>query len=173
MGWTVRGSNPGVQTGLGDHSASCTKGNSSFLGLKSCQGVTLTPHPLLVLWSRKGRDTPLLPLWAVRLVQSFGACTRVDFTFFILSSNLGDRWVGWSTLRPGCFISGKDPRYPLYRRLGGPRGRPGWAGIRSSDRLARSQSLFQPSPQVILKLNTFELLWIYCLRKANHYRICT
>jgi hypothetical protein len=33
-------------------------------GVKSCQGMTLSPHPLLVPWSRKGRAIPLLPLWA-------------------------------------------------------------------------------------------------------------
>ena len=33
-----------------------------FPGVKSGQGVTLTPHPLLVPWSRKGRAIPLLPL---------------------------------------------------------------------------------------------------------------
>jgi len=43
-----------------------------FPGLKSGRGVTLTPHPLLVPWSRKGRAIPLLPLWAVRPVQSYG-----------------------------------------------------------------------------------------------------
>jgi hypothetical protein len=44
-------------------------------------GVMLIPHPLLVPWSRKGRAVPLLPLWAVRPVQSLSACTRVHFTF--------------------------------------------------------------------------------------------
>jgi len=44
--------------------------------------VMLTPHPLLVPWSRKGRAMPLLPLWAVRPVQSLSACTRVHFTCF-------------------------------------------------------------------------------------------
>jgi hypothetical protein len=29
------------------------------------------------------RTIPLLPLWAVRPVQSLSACTRVHFTFFI------------------------------------------------------------------------------------------
>jgi len=53
----------------------------SFPGVKSGRGVTLTPHPLLVPWSRKSRATPLLPLWAVRPVQSLSACTRVHFTF--------------------------------------------------------------------------------------------
>jgi hypothetical protein len=40
-----------VQTGPGAHPASCTMGTGSFPGVKSGQGVTLTPHPLLVLWS--------------------------------------------------------------------------------------------------------------------------
>ena len=33
---------------------------------------------------------------------------------------------GWSTPRPGRFTPGKETRYPLYRRLGGPQGRSGW-----------------------------------------------
>jgi len=53
----------------------------SFLEVKSGRGVTLTPHPLLVPWSRKGIAIRLLPLWAVRPVQSLSACTRVHFTF--------------------------------------------------------------------------------------------
>jgi hypothetical protein len=56
-------------------------GTGSFPGLKSGRGVTLTPHPLLVPWSRKGRAIPLLPLLTVRPVQSLSACTRVTFTF--------------------------------------------------------------------------------------------
>ena len=73
-----------VQTGPGAHSASCTMGTGSFPGVNSGQGVTLTPHPLLVPWSRKGKAIPLLPLWAVRPVQSLSACTRVHFTFLLL-----------------------------------------------------------------------------------------
>ena len=60
--------------------ASCTMGTGSFPGVKSGRGVTLTPHPYLVPWSRKSRAIPLLPLWAVRPVQSLSACTRVNFT---------------------------------------------------------------------------------------------
>jgi len=77
---TARFSAP-VQTGPGAHPDSCTMGIGSFPGVKSGRGVMLTPHPLLVPWSRKGRAIPLLPLWAVRPVQSFSACTRVHFTF--------------------------------------------------------------------------------------------
>jgi len=45
--WGVRFSAP-VQTGPGDHPASCTMGTGSFPGVKSIRGMTLTPHPLLV-----------------------------------------------------------------------------------------------------------------------------
>jgi len=55
--------------GTGAHPASCTMNTASFQGLKSGWGMTLTPHPLLVPWSRKGRAIPLLPLWTVRLIQ--------------------------------------------------------------------------------------------------------
>jgi len=72
-----------VQTGSGTQTASCTMGTGSFPGVKSGRGVTLTRHPLLVLWSRNSRATPLLPVWAVRPVHSLIACTRVHFTHFI------------------------------------------------------------------------------------------
>jgi len=45
-----------------------------FSEVKDGRGVTLTPHPLLVS-SRKSRAIPLLPLWAVRPVQSLSACS--------------------------------------------------------------------------------------------------
>jgi hypothetical protein len=66
-----------VQTGPGAQPASCTMGTGSFPGVNSGRGVTLTPHPLLVLWSWKGRAIPLLPLWVVRPVQE---CT-FTYTF--------------------------------------------------------------------------------------------
>jgi hypothetical protein len=77
--WGSRFAAP-VQTCPGAHPASCTVDTGSFPGVKSGRGVILTPHPLLVPWSRKGRAVPLLPLWAVRPVQSLSACTRVHFT---------------------------------------------------------------------------------------------
>ena len=70
----ARFSAPGV------YPASCTMGTGSFPGVKSGRDVTLTPHPLLVLWSRKSRAIPLLPLRTVRPVQSLSVCTRVNFT---------------------------------------------------------------------------------------------
>jgi len=73
-----------VQTGPGAHPASCTMGTGSFPGVKSGRGVTLTPHPLLVPWSRKSRSIPLLPLWAVGPVQRLSACSTVHFTLPLL-----------------------------------------------------------------------------------------
>jgi len=66
-----------VQTGPGVHPASCKMSTGFFPGVKSGRGVTLTPQPLLVPWSRKSRAIPLLPLWAARAVQSLSACTRL------------------------------------------------------------------------------------------------
>jgi len=76
--------------------ASCTMGTGCFPGVKSGRGVTLTPHPLLVPWSSKGRAIPLLPLWTVRPVQSLSACIRVHFTFY-LTYNKAHRSVVFST----------------------------------------------------------------------------
>jgi len=35
------------------HPAFCTMGTGSFLWVKSGRGMSLSPHPLLVTWSRK------------------------------------------------------------------------------------------------------------------------
>ena len=74
--WGARFSAP-VQAGPAAHPAFCTMCTASFPGVKSGRGVTLTPHPLLVPWSWKSRTIPLLPLRAVRPVQSLSACTRM------------------------------------------------------------------------------------------------
>ena len=78
-----------VQTGPGAHPASCTKGYRLFPGGKERPGRDADPSPpLQVPWSWKSRAIPLLPLWAVRPVQSLSACTRVTFTlpFTLLSA---------------------------------------------------------------------------------------
>jgi hypothetical protein len=90
---------PGIESRWGEIFRTCpdrpwgphsllTMGTESFPGLKSGRGVTLTPHTHLVPWSWKGRPIPLLPLWAVRPVQSFSACTKVHFTFTLPSVTL-------------------------------------------------------------------------------------
>jgi len=76
-----------VQTGPGAQPTSCTMGTASFPRVKSGRGVTLTPHPLLVPWSRKSRAKPLNPLWALRPVQSLSACTRLHFTLPFFTYN--------------------------------------------------------------------------------------
>jgi hypothetical protein len=72
--WGVRFSAP-VQTGSVAHPVPCTMCTVFFPGVKSGRGVTLTPHTLLVLWSRKIRAIPLLDVCAVRTVQSLSSCT--------------------------------------------------------------------------------------------------
>ena len=83
---------PGIESRWGEIFRTCSdkpwgppsllyNGYRVFPGAKYGRGVRLTPYPLLVPWSRKGRVIPLLPLWAVRTVQSLSACTRVTFTF--------------------------------------------------------------------------------------------
>jgi len=52
-----------------------------FPGGKERPGRDADPSPILVPWSRKSRVIPLLPLRAVRPVQSLSACTRLHFTF--------------------------------------------------------------------------------------------
>ena len=69
-----------VHTGPEAHPVSCKMGTGSFPEVKSGRGVMLTTRPLLVPRSRKSRAIPLLPLWAVRRVQSLSARTRVNFT---------------------------------------------------------------------------------------------
>jgi len=82
--WGARFSAP-VQTGPGAQPASCTMGTESFPGVKSGQGVTLTPHPLLVPWSRKSRAHLYIsygPYSLYRPSVPVQGCT-LPFTFYI------------------------------------------------------------------------------------------
>jgi hypothetical protein len=55
-------------------------------------------------------------------MKTQSARTEVQlYSFF----NLGARWGGWSASRSGRFTPGNKTRYPLYRRLAGPRGQSG------------------------------------------------
>ena len=113
-----------VQTGPGAHPASCTMGTGYFLKVKSGRGVALIPHLLLVPWSKKSRAIPLLPLWAVRPVQSLIACTRVHFTL-LYSTLLYFTLLYYKEVKDHshCVLCtlGKRTWYPKDRRLGGPR----------------------------------------------------
>jgi hypothetical protein len=83
-----------------------------------------------------------------------------------------------SVSRPGRSLPPEKTRYPLYRRLGGPQGRPGQVrkispptGIQSPDHPARSQSLYR------LSYPAQDLLWIcnnlseYCKLEGQNF-IC-
>ena len=85
--WTVRGSTPGggrdfphLSRPPMEPTILLYNGYRVFPGVKSGRDVTLTPHPLLVPWSRKSRAIPLLSRRAVGPVQSLSACTRVHVT---------------------------------------------------------------------------------------------
>ena len=115
-----------VQTGPGAHPASCTVGTRSFPGVKSDRGVTLTPHPLLVPWSRKSVAIPLLPLWAVRPVQSLRACTTVHFFLFVMEIFLHKNknsvcFYTYLEIFCGCHIK----KYGLYINASGRVGEEG------------------------------------------------
>ena len=71
---------------------------------------------------------------------------------------------GWSSPRSDRFTLGREIRYPLYRRLGEPQGRPGRVrktspptGIRFPNRPARSYSLSRPTHDLVLR-------WLLCRR---------
>ena len=95
-----------IQTSPGAHPASCTIGTGSFSGVKSGRGVTLTPHPLLVLWSRKSRAIPLLLLLVVQPVQSLSACTVQLYLYSPLART--------ACTEPQCLYSTAIPLLPLY-----------------------------------------------------------
>jgi len=52
-----------------------------FPGGKERPGRDADPSPPSGAVVKKGRAIPLLPLWAVRPVQSLSACTRVHYLF--------------------------------------------------------------------------------------------
>ena len=121
-------------------------GTSSFLGAKSDRGVTLTHHHLLVPRSRKSRAITLLPLWAVRPVQSLSACTREHFTFITYHI------VAWKTI---SYFS--DPHSPHTGR--------GFAdGNLVTETLENRQSYgFNLEPVVDQNINITQLLWNFLL----------
>ena len=73
-----------VFTGPGSNPASCTMGTRSFPRVKCGRGVLLTSHILTEQWSRKSRAIPLLPLCAVRTVQSLSTCAVVHLYLFYI-----------------------------------------------------------------------------------------
>jgi hypothetical protein len=57
-----------------------------------------------------------------------GACGERRYSSYSFMTSALDEGE-WSASRPGrALAQGKDPRYPLYRRLGGPQSRSGHGG---------------------------------------------
>ena len=88
--------------------------------------------------------------------------TRGIAVLFSLTSVLDGG--GWSLPRSGRLTLGRETRYLLYRRLGGPQGRPGRVrkispptGIRFPDRPARGHSLSRPTHDFVIR-------WWLCRR---------
>jgi len=52
---------------------------------------------------------------------------RVGRGISLLFHDRGTRRGEWSAARPGRILPPGKTRYPLYRSLGGPQGRSGWA----------------------------------------------
>jgi hypothetical protein len=99
-----------------------------------------SPPPVSILSHTNPVDAPSHFLNRPR--RSRGGVEVQLHSFF----NLGTRWGGLSTSRPGRFTPRKENGYPLYRRLGGPHGRSERVrkispptGIRSPDLPARSE----------------------------------
>ena len=113
------------------------KGYGSFPEVESGRGVTLTPNPLLMTWSRKRKlylyspygpyglyrasvpvqrctlplPIPLFPLWIIQPVQSLSTCTTVHFTFTYTSTPPMDRTA---CTEPQCLYSTAIPLLPLW-----------------------------------------------------------
>jgi len=76
-----------------------------FPGGKERPGRDADLSHLLVPWSRKSRDIPLLLLWAVRPVQSLSACTGVHFTLPLLRLRVKRQPRTQLQLREGGFVT--------------------------------------------------------------------
>jgi hypothetical protein len=83
---------------------------------------------------------------------------RVGRGIALLFHDRGTRRGEWSAARPGRTLPPGKTRYQLYRRLGGPQGRSGWAenlvltGIRSRTVQPVAQSLYRLSYYRIIPL---------------------
>jgi hypothetical protein len=75
----------------------------------------------------KTKQSKAVPLQATEVL---GGERRYSFYSFLTSALDGGEW---SASRPcRALPRGKDPRYPLYRRVGGPQSRSGHRGYRKN-----------------------------------------
>jgi len=111
-----------------------------FTGVKSGRSLTLTPHPLLVPWSRKSRAIPLILLCVVRPVQNLSACTTVHFTFTYTSTPPMGRTA---CTEPQCLYKGALYLYLYLYSSCGPYG------------------LYSTEPQCLYKGALYLYLYLY------------
>jgi hypothetical protein len=84
------------------------------------------------------------------------------------SPNFGARGGGCSTPQRGCFTAGKEPPYPIYRRLAGPQGLCG--------RVWRRKGLFSPpgvEQKVMITLILGIIVWRGCFEKLSYQSTTT
>ena len=95
-----------VQTGPGAHPSSCTVGAGSFPGVNSSRGVKLTPHTLLVPWSRERLEqylySPYGPYGLYRASVPVQGCT-LPLSFFTVTQPIPV--VTWSKAQ----VCGRSP----------------------------------------------------------------
>jgi hypothetical protein len=78
----------------------------------------------------------------------------------LLNLNLGTRWSEWSASRSAAlYPRGKDPRYPLYRRLGGPQSRSGHRYCLCRDRTPVVQSVVRHYTDWVTPAHFFTNSW--------------
>jgi len=101
-------------------------GTGSSPGVKCGRGVTLTPHSLLVPWSRKSRAIPLVHRWAVRPLQSLSAlqvCTLPYLTCFdlpkeFLRFTVGPRKMLWKKYMRNSKTDGRTHiKIPIFKNF--------------------------------------------------------
>jgi len=102
-----------------------------LLGGKERPRRDAEPSPLLVPWSRKSRVILLLPLWAVRPVQSLSACTVQPYLYSpyvpygLYRASVSVQYSYTSTppmgrtacTEPQCLYSTAIPLFPLWAVL--------------------------------------------------------
>ena len=93
---------------------------------------------------------PKGPVLGPRCIEPGRARTQIPFIYSYSFFNLGARWGGWSTPRPGRFIPGERDPVPILYEVGWAPG-PVWTGaenlaptgFRSPDRPASSELLYR------------------------------
>ena len=88
-----------------------------FSGVKTGRGMAMTPHPFRVPSSWKDRAIHLLPLWAVRSVQSLSASTECTLPYlcyrilFVMPQRVSFSQTHKNSLKMLSHFQFSEPRY--------------------------------------------------------------